>query len=157
MRTEPTRPDILHYLEGHHAAMNDEFETLDSKAIKSIEVISIITAIVGGFSIANGSAELRVVLGITLGVYVIAFGISFMVLFPRAWHTPLDPSRAEVDKSLSDTDRDFYDYVVNSHLKAIEENSKVLKVKARFARYSLVLIGVDMLVIFVAAIALMAT
>lgn len=153
--------NVIALMKDHVQAIEDASKTLDDKAQENINISSIIIAIVSALNITQVGVGQSVqqlieqpIIVLIFVIYGVIFILSYAARFPRRVAThPLQPNWDKAQEWSNYSLEEYFDNLLSSYIKVIEDNEKVVARKAFLVRVASLLIGFDMFLIF-AAIAL---
>jgi hypothetical protein len=134
------------------AQLDIQDERLDKKAQDNIQIVSIIFAIVGAIKLqaAQPNAINPTLLTIVFIIYVIIVGLSYYVLLPKKWLSPLPTSPVAMDRVVRIPDTVYYRRLLKTYTEAIQHNESVIQLKGRVVLAATTLAFIDFILIIVA-------
>lgn len=150
---------VLELLRAQLESLEATAAKLDEKAQQNIGVSSVIVAIVSALQlrpegdIQPGTVSTIFIILIFL-VYAAVFLLSYWARLPRTVvGRPLAPTKTDVQDWLGRSETQYFSGLVNSYIASIESHEAAVARKARLVRLATLLIGVDVLLIFLGVIA----
>lgn len=127
-------------------------DRLDKKAQDNIQIVSIIFAIVGAIKLQSAQATAidPILLGIVFVLYIVIVGLSYYILLPKRWLSPLPSSLDEMKLLTRIPEENYYRRILHTYAKAIQANESVIALKSRVLRTALALAFISFILIIVA-------
>ena len=147
--------NVLELMEANAKDVNDALDTLDRKAWQNISVSSIIVGFVAAFNLneVRSFLETPFFLVAIVGVYLASLILSLRVLTPKPHSAhPLKPTWDEAQRVLQKDLDKYYDWVLASYEEVIVKNTELMNFKASNVRNSTMLLGVDVILVALAAL-----
>ncbi len=144
--------DVLRLMENHYKRSEDTAKDLDDKAQQTITISSVIAGLISAFNLTQGplSAERKLILIVLFVVYAVAFVLSIDALFPRKWKgEPLEADWDEYKKVVSKHPFDYYEWLIQAYIEAIDINANVISRKRRDVELAMGTVGLQVAVVFV--------
>lgn len=143
---------VLQLLDNHIKQMDGQDQALDRKAQQNISVSTIIVAFVTAFNLTQGtpSPERQLFLALVFLTYTAIFVLSYVVLSPKDYWFPLEPTWNEIQRVIEKNEQEYHEWLVSTYVGAIEHNTEILEGKINQIQQANLLIGADILFIFLA-------
>lgn len=148
---------MLELLKTQLDQLRESAAKLDDKAQQNIGVSSVIVAIVSGLQLAPhervtlGAVETAFLIAI-FAVYAVVFLLSYYTRVPR-YILGYPPDMKDIADWLRYDEVRYFSALVNSYRVAIESHQMAVHRKVLLVRAATILIGVDVLLIFLAVLA----
>lgn len=144
---------LLKLIEYHITQINDDAKVLDSKSKDNINIITVVVALGNLLSLSANPSQQRVLvmLGVLI-IYGVILYLWFRTVSPKSWRISLKPTWEEAMRVLQKSDRDYYLWLVSTHLETIEHNNGLLRRKECNVRLSSILVVIDIAFIFLATL-----
>lgn len=152
-----TELDVLRLMQNHYKRSEDTAKALDDKAQQTITISSVIAGLISAFNLTQGplSVERKLILIALFVVYAVAFGLSIHALFPRKWKgEPLEADWDEYKKVVRMHPFDYYEWVIEAYIEAIDTNAHVISIKQRDIELAMGAVLLQVFIVFVIIIAL---
>ena len=153
------RFDVMMHLKHDLDLLDKREHNLDNRAQQNISAITIAVVIITALKLSISTmSPFNIILWFMICViYVLSIGFAFRVLIPRnntRLLYPQSPNLDDIRERLSLDEVTYYNKLVATYVHAIHHNAYILEVKAKWMRISTYLIGLDIPLIILMAMAL---
>jgi hypothetical protein len=143
--------DVFRLMQNHYKRSEDTAKGLDDKAQQIITIASIIVGLISAFNIGQGTISInrQYILLAMFVSYVVSCAAVLDAMFPRKWKgEPLEADWAKYKQVVKMTTFDYYEWVIEAYIEAIDINANVLARKSWDVKVAIFFLVVEVGVIF---------